>query len=303
MAACSELAIWARRGCTAELPLELSLHISVCASCTKNFARITEVRQLVGKAPVHRVSGRTLESIEVSLRTETQLARLVVPPPHKSRRWVVGAAVAVLVGSAGVAAALVRQKTATTPTAIPMRTTIPSVFVVSSPSEQGQSAIEQPLANRDMRGNGGRVNGASVTPQTKEQQDRSALASARIVPDDTAFATAFAQLNAGRAGVAASGFDALLSHEQLDGSRRSDILYWSSQAHARAGNRTLAETRARAYLNRFPNGLRAGDVALLLGDYAREKGQVSVARRYYERAMVSVHPNTVARAKQSLTAL
>jgi hypothetical protein len=123
------------------------------------------------------------------------------------------------------------------------------------------------------------------------------------VPDDTAFAYAFRLLGAGQPGQAATAFDALLGSGPLDASRRADVLYWSAQAHARTGNATLAEARARAYLDGYPGSLHYGDAALLLGDFARNRGAKSQARSYYERALGTSRPATRARAQKSLSLL
>lgn len=136
----------------------------------------------------------------------------------------------------------------------------------------------------------------SETPRERTAQGRS-------VPDDTAFANAFAKLESGPAREAAVAFDGLISRGQLDPERRADVLYWSSQAHARAGNRLLAEKRAFAYVSTYPNGLHAPDAALLLGDCARDKKHLELARRYYEKALSSGRSTTAARAKLSLSQL
>lgn len=301
---CHALLSWAQAGCRAELPFELSRHIAACPSCAKNYESITQVRALVARAPIHRVPARRIESIETLLRTETRFSRLRPAPAPKNRRWIAGAAAAVLVGSVGVAAALVQKREIPAPSIASVSRTIPSVFVVSTnvaPANASVSAADAstaPVLGEPLKVSPivSGANGSSVRVGLPPVSSAS-------LPDDSAFASAFAELNAGHPGVAASAFDALLNQRWLDASRRADVLYWSSQAHARAGNRSMAEARARTYLNRFPNALRAGETALLLGDYARDRGQLDLARRYYERGAKSTRPTTATRAKKALNSL
>jgi TolA-binding protein len=253
------------------------------------------------KAPVHRVSSRNLDSIETLLRAETRISRRRAVPKPKNRKRISIAIVAVLIGSAGVAAALVQRRVAKVSQRQSVVLNVPSRSVIASPIS---SVNLKTVPSNDLVEvvKPSRPNDAKRTVESNSKS-RKVTSVRSTFPDDTAFAIAFGQLNAGQPGVAASAFDSLLEQGTLDSSRRADVLYWSSQAYARAGNRTLAEIRARTYLNQYPNALRASDTALLLGDYARDRRQFSQARQYYERALSSGNPTSVARAKQSLEAL
>jgi TolA-binding protein len=161
--------------------------------------------------------------------------------------------------------------------------------------EAGQVLV---LAPAELTSTRGPVSSAEPSGMTLDKQ--AGLRHTGGAPDDNAFAEAFHLLGVGLPEEAAAAFDALLARGALDASRRADVLYWSCQAHARAGDAVLAETRARAYISRYPSSLHYGDVALLLGDYARGRGANTTASDYYARALRAAHPATRAKAQESL---
>jgi hypothetical protein len=80
---------------------------------------------------------------------------------------------------------------------------------------------------------------------------------------DAAFTAAWRTLRGGDAAGAARDFDALLAAD-LDHARRADVLYWSAEAHARAGHRDVAIARANQLLRAYPHAWRVRDARLLL---------------------------------------
>ncbi len=128
-------------------------------------------------------------------------------------------------------------------------------------------------------------------------------ATPREAPDDSRFAHAWKLLNAGQAAEAAVELDALGQSGRLDSSRRVDVLYWSSQAHARAGHAAAAEARGRQLLREYPSSSRATDAALLVGQAARARGDLQEARYWLEKAVTSVHPAVRSRALADLKTL
>jgi TolA-binding protein len=110
-------------------------------------------------------------------------------------------------------------------------------------------------------------------------------------------------LRANRASEAAKQFDVLLERSNLDKARRVDVLYWSAQAHRRAGNTSMACARSSRLLREYPGSALAPNAALLLGEVAVEQHQPAQAKHYLERARTSSHPLVQARAERALKML
>lgn len=144
---------------------------------------------------------------------------------------------------------------------------------------------------------------ASVRPPEPERHRETAALPSGAVPSDQGFASAYGLHQSGQSFAAAKAFDALLVGGRLDATRRCDALYWSAQAYARGVNAALAESRARSLLDSCPNGLRRGDAALLLGEYAEGRGDRVSARRYYRVAMDAAQPATRLRAHDAFDRL
>ncbi len=128
-------------------------------------------------------------------------------------------------------------------------------------------------------------------------------ASAPERPADAAFAHAWKLLGSGQPAEAAAELDALALSPGLDRARLADVLYWTSQAYARSGNRAAAESRARRLLRDFPSSVRAPDAALIVGQTARARGDRAEAKFWLDRAVTSVHPAVRSRALAELSAL
>jgi TolA-binding protein len=118
---------------------------------------------------------------------------------------------------------------------------------------------------------------------------------------DEQFALAWSSLRNNRPAQAATQFDALLEGGQLDPARRADVLYWSAQAHHRAGNASAAVSRSRRLLNEFPMSQFAPDAALLLGEAALYQRNNEQARRYLLLAKTSSHARVRERAERALS--
>jgi TolA-binding protein len=113
---------------------------------------------------------------------------------------------------------------------------------------------------------------------------------------DAAFRRAWQLYHAGEADQAAGLFDALLKDPALDGARRSDVLYWSARAHAKLGDSSASDERARAVLESEPGAWHAAESALLLGESLLAQGKHDDARRALLRAASSPRANVRARA-------
>jgi TolA-binding protein len=118
---------------------------------------------------------------------------------------------------------------------------------------------------------------------------------------DEQFALAWASLRNNRPAQAATQFDALLEGGKLDAARRADVLYWSAQAHHRAGNTNAAVSRSRRLLNEFPKSHFTPDAALLLGEAALNQRNNDQARRYLLLAKTSSHARVRDRAERALS--
>lgn len=78
------------------------------------------------------------------------------------------------------------------------------------------------------------------------------------------FAAAWGRFRAGDVDGAARAFDQLLTAAGLPGARRADVLYWSAEAHMRAGRTDVAAARARTLVEGYPGAWRAEDARRLL---------------------------------------
>lgn len=292
---------WARLGCHAALPLEMALHAETCDGCARFIADVRRSRQLGASLEAHQLAPTTLHEIQRRLRTETRQSPalgFVTRGNQRRWQWLAVVAVGLLVGTVGVAAVqvgkLIRARLdplGTTATGLP-------AGLAKSSDAAPQTADEAPNPPSTP---------SAASPEIQHAapgaSNPSRPAAGDSTPDDSAFAEAFRLLGAGDPTQAAAAFEGLLKRSRLDPSRRADVLYWASQAHARANHAALAEARARLYVEAYPSSLHYGDAALLVGDLARNRGATSLARDYYERALRAARAATRARARDALASL
>jgi TolA-binding protein len=304
---------WARQGCDAELPLELRAHAAECLECRQLVSEVQRVRSAAAQSPVHQLSPSRLDSIEAVLRAEVRTVRPVAQGSSRSRRmgrWAAVVGTSILFGAVGMAAVVIGT---TTPKPVTQSAVLSSAegsvsrlgaarghphgSAASDPYPLDERVAELEVAAGEARAPTAALTpSASAKPVTKEQHREP---DAARVPSDQGFANAYGLYQSGQAFAAAKAFDALLVGGRLDATRRCDALYWSAQAYARGVNASLAESRARSLLDSCPNGLRSGDAALLLGEYAEGRGDRVSARRFYRVAMSAAQPATRLRAREA----
>ena len=130
-----------------------------------------------------------------------------------------------------------------------------------------------------------------------------APASPELGDHDEAFSRAWRMLRTGRALEAARAFDALWARSNLDPARRADVLYWAAESHRQAGDLLAAESRAAMLLRNDPTAWRAPEANLIMGEAAQRRGNLTAARRAFERAAETGSPRVSRHARRALELL
>lgn len=117
---------------------------------------------------------------------------------------------------------------------------------------------------------------------------------------DELFREARSLLRSGRAGLASTAFDKLVTDAALDEQLRVDAVYWSAEARRENADFIGAEARAEQYLEAAPKGWHAPHAALLLGEVLLELQQPTRALHWLQRAVETGSPSVRIRAQQRL---
>jgi hypothetical protein len=305
---------WAAQGNASDLPEALRAHISRCQSCAAFVQAVLGVRELGGSLPTVTMSSARHDKMKFLLMSEARQSRNGhrVGLGRTSVRTRLLAAAAIVATTAAAAAASVVTRQFVQTRAAPTST---------EPTEHAATQRVRPLAH--FSGKSSSATGmpevafprgamlAATDPQRPSVATTSPLASALpssatqapTHPDDSEFARGFALLRDKKPAEAAKRFDALLATASLDSARRADVLYWSAQAHRRAGNAGTAISRSSQLLQQYPSAGFAPDAALMLGEFAIAGDQFDLAAQYLNKALKSQHAVVRDRAQRALSKL
>ena len=218
---------WLRRG----RPEPPPAHVEACAACRRVLAEADEVRSWFPATPP--LPPDRAAAIRFVLQAE---ARRPVAP--RRRRWPLVAAAGLALASAAAAAHGVHRlpPPSSPPSSVePVVATRPPMRWSNRPTEPPHRRMVVAMVARPARG-----------------------------PDvDARFHTAWQLLGAGHAAAAATALDGLLG-DKLDEARRADVLFWSAQAHATAGQLPRARERLETLLRDHPSSWHRADAEDLL---------------------------------------
>ncbi len=149
-------------------------------------------------------------------------------------------------------------------------------------------SIQKPRPNHGQ----GRDVAEGVDPLEKEQRE---------FPGEAEFRAGWFEFEAGDYGRAAStlGRSCVAAGDAALG---RDACFWHSKALERAGRSAAASASFRRYLKRWPNASRSDDARVALGWLLLSNGDLSVARRLFEKASSSRVPSIRASARRGLRA-
>lgn len=308
---CSVLVEWSYQGARHDMSDELRAHLSVCAPCAAYAESVQLARALGEQLPFVTLEQAKHDALKLELVTESRrwANTSAHRGPRRVRALLWAAAITVGVTTAAAAAFLVVRRPVqlpVSPTQLGATARRPSLEeqALSSEHHPSASATAPPITVVQVVS---RERVPPIEPSGEELPARSAEPQTTAAPiatnSDDEFAEAWAALRANRPTEAARRFDALLERASLDPARRVDVLYWSAQAHRRAGNTGAACARSTRLLREFPRSALASNAALLLGEVALEQRQPEQAKSYLERAKNSNHPLVKARAERALKTL
>jgi TolA-binding protein len=299
---------WSHSGRAVPLDSQVLAHTTVCNECKGFVDSVLEARNRGDALPLTLLSASRQQAVKLQLMAEAKRFSNRSRAQRTMGYWLAKKRVVVAL-SIGVAAAATTgvvsyglfskgYDTGSRPSSVP--TAVASLKVTKGGRTETFAPLEAtrpsstvtspalPRSNNDGRSLAPSNSGA-FAPRAKPTNG------------DEQFALAWASLRNHRPAQAATQFDALLEGGQLDAARRADVLYWSAQAHHRAGNTNAAVSRSRRLLNEFPKSQFAPDAALLLGEAALNGRNHEQARRYLLLAKTSSHARVRERAERALS--
>jgi hypothetical protein len=294
---------WSFAGSDEPLPSQVRLHTGSCELCASYLKQVLDAREVGRSLPTLPLLPGRRDSLKLQLMAEAKrysndARRRRSPLGKLAKRSVVLSLALGAVAAASIGVVAYRSSEQKPPVSLP---TTPSRVVGLDPATV--SSFERPATAETA------ASAPVVQPETPVRRKVSAsnggARSLDHAPSDAdeQFATAWSSLRANRTAQAAGQFDGLLERGGLDAARRSDVLYWSAQAHYRAGNTGAACARSRRLLSEFPKSPFAPNAALLLGEVALANRQVEQAKPYLLLAKTSRQALVRERAEHALAQL
>lgn len=258
-------------------------HTETCADCTHTLARLREVGTLLAEVPVSTSTELEHRRARAALLTRANDSIVGVSRPRRSGVVLLSAVIAfaaivlVVFGLRPRSAPVTTIGTATTPVASPLPAAVDSTATAPLVAPTGSGAVAAAPPNevpagphvvepRLLKTEAASAAAPTVAPSAAMATASPSGSSARgPALAGERFARAMSAFSAGDYGEADRAFVAFVRDFPAD-SRAEDAMFLVADARARRGDSNGARIAARAYLQRFPSGLRAPAAERLAAD-------------------------------------